>query len=714
MKFPSGLTQFYKCLEDYGEDRFLCAFQVKDVSSGKEFVLRTPAAGIIQDDSFRAEFSAFFQKCTGIRPINIPKFGASGARAGVSYVLEQCTKGTPLGKGLAPKQILAHIGTVCNALQLAHQQDVRHLCVRPSDILISADGPKLTGFGLEIFVGIGKLEDLSENDKFFIAPEVLAPNPTFDKRSDVFSLGSTVVRLIPELANHPVIKKATHLDPNERYAAIMQVKTALSEIDLSPPSEVKVVTDTPGVSITMNGLLYGICPHPEGISIPVNYPIEITAKKGTYEKTVTITSSPPNGVISLDMGRFVMLNQPVGAQVLAQNLKWLGWITAAGLSVHHAEFPVELKIPGYGTHILATPEAPCPTELKPLVVRLSTNPPGAEIRRDGQTLGSTQGGPLQLSWMIHKGAKLEILHPDCEPAEYRVPAMCPHRDVAETIELRAAPTTVRIVSDPPRASVYDESGHLGDIPEGGKAIPFEAGRSFTVRKFGYKDASLTMSRPGELRVKLEPVKVSVTTKPGGAVVKDRATGQTIGPLTDESRPVVVEYRDGCDMVLEKDGHEPEPFDRRWWVEDCSRHIFLAPGGHNVWVTSFPNEAEVYVDDQYRGRTPLEIGTAGRDAEIKVKALGYVTQITHIQAGPPPPLVNCVLEKAPVTIKSAPEGANVLILATPYGLTGPHGIDVPWDKGSITVMKEGYKPVTLHFEEELPPDMEYVATLEPVN
>ncbi len=861
MALPSGLTNFFTCLQDYGEDRFLCAFLVEEVRSRRKFVLRTPLGRRNGQG-----FSAFFRRCCGIRPINTPQFAGVGERNGVAYVLEQPIDASPLASvdhsETKPEDLLGHIATMCNALQLAHQQGVHHLCMRSSDILVGAGGPKLTGFGLEIFVGTGLLNGLSADDTFFIAPEILAPSPSYDKRSDVFSLGRTVTRLFPGLRNHPVIQQATHPDPGQRYAGAMPFKAALTGIDLEP-LQITVQTDTSGAVLWINGIDCGVCPYPDGIATLVTYPVDMRAVNGASEKTLTLTTAPADGVILLQVsaksgsGGFepkteirtippgcrvwingtdygpipadgralnipfpwqvewesggkthrqtfatapangvillqvsaksnsggiepkteirtippgcrvwindtdygpipadgrapnipfpwhvewesggtthkqtfatapaddiitltvkspITLHAPNGSEVFSHaSGKPLGVSQLTGLSLNIEDFPVIVEKAGFHAKVVFAEEANELVTLDRVVVRISTNPPGAEIRMRDVTLGSTEYGPVELSWPLHQGLKLDLVHPDCEPAHYTVPAVCPWHDVNETVTLKRIPRTcaVAITSDPKGAEVYIGGVHKGQTPLTFNNLPPTGSTTFTAKAHGYQTSQKTITHsannahftltPALLNIRTNPTDAQVFVE-GGRYAKTGSQGIDVpwhkGPITIR--------KDGYKkLILDFNGHPPPTMNRVETLTSVSQTCA-------VTITSDPKGAEVYIGGVHKGQTPLTLNNLPPTGSttFTAKAHGYQTSQKTITDSSKN--VHFTLTPALLNIRTIPTGAQVFVEGESYGETGQEWLAVPWHKSQITIYKEGYKELTLNFVDEPPPKRNHIETLE---
>jgi tetratricopeptide (TPR) repeat protein len=98
--------------------------------------------------------------------------------------------------GASWREVLDPIVAVCRALALIHSRRIIHFDVKPSNIMMRADGTvKLLDFGIaELVHAVGGLDFCGTPG--FIAPEILQGSLAVDQRADLYSLGMTLYRLL--------------------------------------------------------------------------------------------------------------------------------------------------------------------------------------------------------------------------------------------------------------------------------------------------------------------------------------------------------------------------------------------------------------------------------------------------------------------------------------------------------------------------------------
>lgn len=157
---------------------------------------------------------------------------------------------------VSPKEALAIVPQICDALQFAHDHGVVHRDIKPGNILLSHRGQvKVTDFGLAKMVS-EKNADMSITATGYVmgtpdymAPEQFEGGEAVDHRVDIYALGTVFYQLLtgqlPRGAYDPpskriridvradeVVVKALESEPERRYQRVSELKEDVEEISV--------------------------------------------------------------------------------------------------------------------------------------------------------------------------------------------------------------------------------------------------------------------------------------------------------------------------------------------------------------------------------------------------------------------------------------------------------------------------------------------------
>jgi serine/threonine protein kinase len=170
---------------------------------------------------------------------------------------------------LLPKQALAIVPQICEALQYAHDHGVVHRDIKPENILIDKAGQvKIADFGLAKLIGRGaKTADRSEEaaqnappadptltaagqvmgTPYYMAPEQTEHPKEVDHRADIYSLGVVFYQMLTgelpigrfappskkveiDVRLDEVVLRALEKEPGRRYQHVSEIKTRIETI----------------------------------------------------------------------------------------------------------------------------------------------------------------------------------------------------------------------------------------------------------------------------------------------------------------------------------------------------------------------------------------------------------------------------------------------------------------------------------------------------
>jgi len=183
----------------------------------------------------------------------------TGQAGGYYYLLMEFVDGINLREAiqtgeLTPKEALAIVPQVCDALQYAHEEGIVHRDIKPENLLLDKKGRvKIADFGLVRLLG-PTTEDFTLTGTHqvmgtprYMAPEQMEGSHDIDHRADIYSLGVVFYEMLTgelPLGRFEVPSKKVQLDvrldeivlrtlekePGRRYQAASEIKTDVETI----------------------------------------------------------------------------------------------------------------------------------------------------------------------------------------------------------------------------------------------------------------------------------------------------------------------------------------------------------------------------------------------------------------------------------------------------------------------------------------------------
>ena len=218
----------------------------------------------------------FLAKLSHPHIVTIHDFGQTAGPVGLYYLVMELVNGVSVhdllreGK-LAPRQALAIVPEICDALQFAHNHGVVHRDIKPANILLDPMGHvKVADFGLAKLMGAepeppdkavraARPPDLSEagtviGTPVYMAPEQMEQPDAVDHRADIYAVGVLFYQMLtgelPDKLIKPpsekvqidvrldqVVLRALERNPALRYPRASMLKTEVESIAGSAGSE---------------------------------------------------------------------------------------------------------------------------------------------------------------------------------------------------------------------------------------------------------------------------------------------------------------------------------------------------------------------------------------------------------------------------------------------------------------------------------------------
>ena len=225
-----------------------------------------------------------------------------GRAEGLFYFLMEYVDGVSLGQlmrtgRVSPREALAIVPQICDALQYAHDQGLVHRDIKPENILLDRGGRvKVADFGLvklvegsEAAIGEATADarsgSLTEAGKVMGTPRYMAPEQVerpaqVDHRADIYALGVVFYQMLTgELPGTPlappsrkvhidvrldeVVLRALENEPERRYQQASQVKTFIEALtQAANPSSAQGEAVTPQKPPWMTSVLSALAAHP--------------------------------------------------------------------------------------------------------------------------------------------------------------------------------------------------------------------------------------------------------------------------------------------------------------------------------------------------------------------------------------------------------------------------------------------------------------------
>ena len=197
----------YEILERVGQGGMGAVYRARQLSLNRIVALKVLSPSLAHDKSFVQRFQREAKLAARLTHPNLVQVYNVGEHRGRRYIAMEFVEGPSVdklidlyGRVAEDEAVDIAIGVAC-ALSVAASQGIVHRDVKPSNILLSAEGTvKLTDLGLAKPIGEDDLHitqaGAAVGTPNYMSPEQARGSPRIDSRSDVYSLGATLFHML--------------------------------------------------------------------------------------------------------------------------------------------------------------------------------------------------------------------------------------------------------------------------------------------------------------------------------------------------------------------------------------------------------------------------------------------------------------------------------------------------------------------------------------
>jgi eukaryotic-like serine/threonine-protein kinase len=196
----------YEVLGELGQGAMGVVYKAKDPLIDRVVAIKTINLGLAMDEKEEYE-GRFYQEAKAAGRLNHPNIVTIydvGKSGDIAYIAMEFLEGRELrdilneGALLPVDQVLNIVAQVAQGLAYAHEHDIVHRDVKPSNIMVIRDGhAKITDFGI---ARMASASVRTQTGMVLGSPKYMSPEQvmgkSIDQRSDVFSLGVMLYEML--------------------------------------------------------------------------------------------------------------------------------------------------------------------------------------------------------------------------------------------------------------------------------------------------------------------------------------------------------------------------------------------------------------------------------------------------------------------------------------------------------------------------------------
>ncbi len=717
----------------------------------------------VQDKEFVDRFTREAKTMMSLHHHNIVRIYDAGIYENKYFIVMDYIEGKTL-KDLIKKEghieierAVRIIGEVCEALSYAHKNSVIHRDVKPSNIIIEDKTGKsyITDFGIAKAVSGTKLTEtgVSLGTPEYMSPEQFSEKGSIDQRTDIYSLGIVFYEMltgdIPFKGDTPLGVAYKHVNtppPHPRilnplispYLEKIILKMLAKDLDERYSSMDEVIKDLH----YFNNKEYN----------------NISALSYTEEKKckLTINSDPDDAKVYIDgeyIGKTPIKEFEIGYgkhKVLVVKSQYEDALSEIIINRLRKTYFLNVSFKKEAlseaeTKEIESPQPPLPSEDKTGKVERETTPISSSEQLTQKVEKEALVTPSeQETKKVEIGEKAIRFPKVSEEKKKKLSFLKPSVIIPLLVLVVLAPLVIfmirgrgeklvnpveklSIISNPPSSEVYIDDNMIGTTPIENYIIKTGT-HKILLKKEGYEDLSAEFEiKQGENNKSLpytlnkitvagnetkKDVPVSISSNPTSAKVyiDDKYVGDT--PIDNSKLPIGTHA-----LKLTKDGYNDYTQTFTLASSDTSKAIPVTltktttqpneqpantPKTGTLSVTSSPTGAKVYINDNYKGITPLNLNLNSGGYNLKLSKDGYMDcktsfSISQGETNYKNVPLSKVQGKATIHIDTNPHGALIYIDGKIIGNSPVYFYKIDSGIHEVKAQKDGYMDYIGNFE-----------------